>query len=126
MLSLLLLSMALSASAASAPTAVAPDGPLAVEQPPLVLLHHGMPQQLIEEQRAQSFDANDVRKVPADEEICFKIRAYVFSKGPDPKFVRQTTCGPLPATTKRIDGSKPKLVPLDASGDGATGSSSPR
>jgi hypothetical protein len=123
MFNLLLLSLALSAPSAAVQAGVSPDAPLTVEQPPSVLLHHGMPLQLIEEQPAKAYE---VRTVPSGEDICFKIRAYVFSKGPDPKLLRETTCGPLPATTKRIDGSKPRLVPLDANGDGTMGTLSRR
>jgi hypothetical protein len=114
MLSLLLLSMALSAPATAARKAVVPGNSLVVEPPPLVLMHAGLPQQLIEElQWARSHPQSVEVKGQFDERICYKIRAYVFSNEPAPKLMRETTCGPLPVTTRQIDGATPKLVPLD-------------
>jgi hypothetical protein len=43
-----------------------------------------------------------------------KMRAYVFSTGPVPKLLRETTCGPKRGEVKSIGGAKPKLVPIDA------------
>lgn len=110
MVSLLLLAMALSAPLSTAQTAVVPDEPLVVERAPLVFMHHGVPQQMIEEQQTQSFDAMEIRP---DTDICYKIRAYVFSKGPVPELLRETTCGPKRAAAKSVEGVRPRLVPRD-------------
>ena len=111
MVSLLVLSLVLSAPTAAAQTAVVRDDSLVVEPPPLVLIHAGIPQQMIEEQQAQSFDAMEIHP---ESDICYKIRAYVFSTGAVPKLLRETTCGPKRATAKSVEGAKPKLVPVDA------------
>ncbi len=123
MVSLLLLSMALSASASSAGLATAPGDTLGVEPPPLAAMHAGLPQQMIEELQIRTSDPMEVRP---DTAVCYKIRAYIFSEGSNPKLVRETTCGPSPAATKKIEGSQPKLVPPDASGDKSEGPLSPR
>src|SRR5215472_10441488 len=45
-------------------------------------------------------------------DICYKIRAYIFTKGRNPQFLRETTCGPKAPGTKKLDG-KPGFMPLD-------------
>lgn len=111
MFSLLVLSTMLAASSAAAQSATVPGDLHAVEPPPLVLAHHGLPEQMIEEQQATRFDAMEIQP---EGDICFKIRAYVFSAGPVPKLLRETTCGPKRGEVKSIGGAKPKLVPIDA------------
>jgi hypothetical protein len=68
-------------------------------------------------QQAESFDPIFIQP---DSEICYKIRAYIFSTGSNPKLLRETTCGPKRPSSKKIDG-KPEFVPLDmkAKPDGA-------
>lgn len=115
MLSLLLLSMALSTPTAAAQTAVAPDNSFVVEPAPLVPMHAGLPQDLMKNykwSRSRPQSAEEIAD-QSDERICFKIRVYVFSNEPAPKLIRETTCGPLPVSKRQIDGTTPKLIPLD-------------
>ena len=110
MIRLLMFSLVLSAPIV-AQAATVPDAPLAVEPPSLALMHHGMPQQMFEEQQAsRQFDAIQIHP---ESDICFKIRAYIFSQGSHPKLLRETTCGPKAPAAKQIDGFQPLLVPLD-------------
>ena len=113
MFSLLLLSTMLAAPFAATQPATATGDLLAVEPTPLVMMRHGLPDQMIEEQQQQPtrFDAMEIYP---EGDICFKIRAYVFSTGPVPKLLRETTCGPKHGELKSIGGAKPKLVPVDA------------
>ena len=39
--------------------------------------------------------------------ICYKIRAYVFSQDTNPRFLRETTCGPKVSQTRNTNGYKP-------------------
>lgn len=110
MFSLLALSLVLSTPSAAAQAAVDPGDPLTVPYPPLVLLRPGVPV-IVDEQQSQLFDPMDIHPEPA---ICYKIRAYIFSPGPIPKLLRETTCGPKRAATKSVEGVKPKLVPIEA------------
>jgi len=109
MFSLLLLSLVLSApSAAAQITAVLSDSTVAEPTAPLPF---GPETPLAgEEQQAQAFDAMEIHP---DSDICYKIRAYIFSTGPVPKLLRETTCGPKRGSLKSIEGAKPKLVPID-------------
>jgi hypothetical protein len=66
---------------------------------------------IVEEPQSESFDAMAIHP---DADICYKIRAYIFSTGPMPKFLRETTCGPKHGELTRLEGEKPKLVPIDA------------
>ena len=109
MFSLLLLSMVLSAPSAAAQTAVAASYPLVAQTEPLFLVGPEAPQIVVNES-VQSFDRMAIQP---DSDICYKIRAYIFSTGPVPKLLRETTCGPKRATTKSVDGANPKLVPID-------------
>ena len=46
--------------------------------------------------------------------ICYKIRTYVFELNDDraPKFLRETTCGPATAKSRNVEGQQaPKLLP---------------
>lgn len=112
MYSLLLLSTMLAATSGAAQSASTPGDIFAVEPPALVLAHHEAPEQTIGEHQQQPtrFDAMEIYP---EGDICFKIRAYVFSAGPVPKLLRETTCGPKRGEVKSIGGAKPKLVPID-------------
>ena len=123
MISLLLLSVLLSTPSAAAQAAVVAGDSLAVEPPSLGLMHHGWPQEMLEEQQHSTFDPMEIRP---EIDICYKIRAYIFSTGPVPKLLRETTCGPKRPTAKSVGGTKPKLVPAEASGDATAGAVSPR
>jgi hypothetical protein len=112
MVSLLLLSMALSTPTTAAQPGVVPGDPLVVESPPIVLVQPELPA-IVEEPQSESFDAMAIHPEMA---ICYKIRAYIFSKGSNPKLLRETTCGPSRAATKRTDGEELQLVPLDVKG----------
>lgn len=116
MVSLLLLSIALSTPTAAAQLAVLPGDPFVVESPPLVLVQPELPL-IVGEAQSESFDAMEIHP---DTDICYKIRAYIFSKGSNPRLLRETTCGPSRAATKRTDGEKLPLVPLDVK-DSPTG-----
>ncbi|HEY4901318.1 MAG TPA: hypothetical protein VIH91_10925 [Terriglobales bacterium] len=122
MISLLLLSLVLSAPSAAAQTAAAANNPLADEPRQLVVIRPEM-SLIVEGPQAESFDAMEIHPVG---DTCFKIRAYIFSTGPLPKLQRETTCGPKRGELKSVEGAKPKLLPLDASGENATGTDSPR
>jgi hypothetical protein len=113
MFSLLLLSTMLAAPSAAAQPDTTPSDLFAVEPRPLVAVRHGLPEQMIEEQQ-QHPTRFDAMEIYPQGDICFKIRAYVFSTGPVPKLLRETTCGPKRGEVKSIGGAKPKLVPVDA------------
>jgi len=59
--------------------------------------------------RQQAFDAGN------DDDICYKIRAYIFKRDDDhaPEFVRSTTCGPRKPHAKDATWPKAKLVPAN-------------
>lgn len=48
-------------------------------------------------------------------DICYKIRAYIFKRDDDhaPEMVRSTTCGPRTPHQKNITGAPAKLVPAN-------------
>jgi len=122
MFSLLVLSLVLSAPSSAAQAAVASGDSLAPESALQLLVRPGVP--LTDGgPQATSFDAMEIQP---DGDTCFKIRAYVFSTGRVPKLLRETTCGPKRGALKSIDGAKPKLMLLDATGDTATGEFLPR
>jgi hypothetical protein len=110
MTSFLLLSLVLSAPAATAQARVAPNSPIVAESAPQIFVVPES-QPIVEDEGASSFDAMEIHP---DGDICFKIRAYVFSTGPVPKLQRETTCGPKRGVLKSIDRAKPKLEPIDA------------
>ena len=58
---------------------------------------------------------NDIALAGANEEICYKIRAYIFRRDDDhaPQFVRSTTCGPGQPRAKDAVWPKARLVPAD-------------
>jgi hypothetical protein len=116
MVSLLLLSLVLSTPATAAQAGV-PSNPLAV-QPPSTDDFRPEMRLLVEEPQAESFDAMAIHP---DSDICYKIRTYIFSTGPNPKLLRETTCGPTLSELKKLEGEKPKLVPLNVE-DAPTGS----
>jgi hypothetical protein len=111
MFSLLLLSAVLSASPAAAQVAVVSGDPLVAESTLQILTSSETPL-MAQEPQGRSFDAMEIHP---DSDICFKIRAYIFSTGPVPKLLRETTCGPKRPTAKSVEGTQPKFVPIDAS-----------
>jgi hypothetical protein len=110
MISLLTLSLALSAPVAAMQTAPVATDPVGAQSSPLVQVQQALPR-LVTEEPEQPFDPIDVRP---DSDICYKIRAYIFSKGSNPKLLRETTCGPTRPTARQLEGIHPKFVPLDA------------
>jgi hypothetical protein len=109
MISLLVLSLALSAPAEAEQMAAAPSDSIVAAAASPFLAGPETPA-LVEEPQAGSFDAMEIHP---DTDICYKIRAYIFSTGPVPKLLRETTCGPKRATAKSVEGAKPKLVPIE-------------
>jgi hypothetical protein len=103
MVSLLVVSLVLSTTA-SIPTQVpaAPADPLLVASQPFVLIQPNGP--------VQPFDNMEIHPDP---EVCYKIRAYWFTKGQNPRFLRETTCGPTRTNAKQMREAKPGLMPLD-------------
>jgi len=57
---------------------------------------------------------DDSAVLPSDD-ICYKIRAYIFKRDDDhaPEFVRSTTCGPRRPHQKNVEWPKAKLVPAN-------------
>ena len=57
---------------------------------------------------------DDAAVLPPND-ICYKIRAYIFKRDDDhaPELVRSTTCGPRIPHTKNITWPKAKLVPAN-------------
>src|SRR5215469_5329321 len=104
MVGLLILSLALSAPASASQTGAVANGRDLSQS---VSLGQDSPMVV---QQAESFDPIAIQP---DSEICYKIRAYIFSTGSNPKLLRETTCGPKRPSTKKIEGAQPKLVPLD-------------
>ncbi len=107
--SLLLLSMVMVAPASQTP-AIQPHGP---DQSADFLSQSGaLP--------AQSFELSPLAPMPdsavtPSDDICYKIRAYIFKRDDDhaPEFVRSTTCGPRKPHTKSIDEPTFRLVPAN-------------
>ena len=110
MLSLLALSLALSTPAAVAAQAqVTAANPLVAPPQSFVLVQPNGPMLIEEEDAARPFDNMEIHP---DKDVCYKIRAYIFTKGQNPRFLRETTCGPLTPSAKRLDGTKPGFMPL--------------
>ncbi len=109
MVSLVLLSLVLSTPSAAS-TAVASGDPLLAESTPQIVVNADDPGAVVEPQ-SKVFDAIEVHP---NTDVCYKIRAYIFSSSPTPKLLRETTCGPKRPTTRNVGGAKPKLVPIDA------------
>ena len=104
----LLLSMFLSVSADGAAQPVEPSAMVATAENLPVPLNGG----------AQSFEltpgaTRDDNAVSTPVDVCYKIRAYIFSSSPTPRLLRETTCGPKRPTARNVEGAKPKLVPID-------------
>jgi hypothetical protein len=105
MVSLLLLSLALSAPVAATQIAAVANDAVVTQWSAATPV-----EQIVREDPAQSFDPIVIQP---DSEICYKIRAYIFSKGSNPRLIRETTCGPNRPTARQLEGTQPKLVPLD-------------
>ena len=101
MLSLLALSLVLSAPAAATQPAITQAGPMVVATPELAA------------QPGEPMPPADAIEIHPSSDVCYKIRAYIFSAGRNPKFLRETTCGPKAPASKEIEGTKPRLMPLD-------------
>jgi hypothetical protein len=100
MLGLLVLSLTLSTSAsASAEAQVIPADPSLGAEQPFVLVHPDGPM--------QKFDSMEIQP---EGDVCYKIRAYVFTKDANPKFLRETTCGPKATLTRKKVGYRPLTV----------------
>ena len=108
MVSLLVLSLALSESAAATQHATVANDPVLAQSPPSVHGQQGLPRLVLEEP-AEPFDPIVIQP---DSDICYKIRAYIFSRGSNPRLLRETTCGPIRPTARQLEGAEPKLVPL--------------
>ena len=108
MFSLLVLSLALSAPSAAVQESTAANDPPLPSSQPFVLIQPDMPTK-IEPETQPHFDAMEIHP---DSDICYKIRAFIFSQGSHPRLQRETTCGPKAPTSKNVEGAKPKLVPL--------------
>jgi hypothetical protein len=65
---------------------------------------------------ASSFDKMELHPASG---ICYKIRAYVFSQDANPKFLRETTCGPNVSQTRKTNGYKPIVVMPEKTSDSA-------
>ena len=65
-------------------------------------------------QLSPSKPTSDRAQTPSDD-VCYKIRAYIFKRDDDhaPEFVRSTTCGPARPQTKDAVWPKPRVVPAD-------------
>jgi len=109
MVSLLVLSLALSPPAAATQNATVANDPILAQSPPSLHVQQELPRLVLEEP-AEPFDPIVIQP---DSDICYKIRAYIFSKGSNPKLLRETTCGPSRATARQLDGAQPRFVPLD-------------
>jgi hypothetical protein len=108
----LLLSLVLSAPADRAAQPAQPAEPSA-----MVATAENL-QSLNESGEPQSFELtpadtpDDIALAPSDD-VCYKIRAYIFKRDDDhaPELVGSTTCGPRKAQAKDAAWTKAKLVP---------------
>jgi hypothetical protein len=107
MVSLLALALALSAPVAATQTAAVASNSVAA-QSSSVPVEQDLSSVAVDEPE-QPFDPIDIQP---DSDICYKIRAYIFSKGSNPRLIRETTCGPTAPSARKIDG-KPGFMPLD-------------
>ena len=112
MLSLLMLSLSLS-TVAAAEVSAAPNQPLGVPSKPFVLVQPNGPMIIEDEEVVRPFDNVEIHP---DRDTCYRIRAYLFTKGRNPQFLRETTCGPNPPTAKKMHGTKPGFIPLELRG----------
>lgn len=110
MFSLLVVSLTLStAGSLPAEAPVAPQNPLLVPSQPFVLVQPKGPI-VFEVGPVRPFDDMEIHP---DSDVCYKIRAFLFTKGQNPRFLRETTCGPTQANAKQMNGAKPGLRPLE-------------
>ena len=116
MVSLLVLSLALSGPVAATQDGVVASNPAVTQSSPSPQVEQQSPLIKVGEP-AQAFDPIVVQP---DSDICYKIRAYIFSKGSNPRLLRETTCGPTRPTARQLEGMQPKFVPLDVK-DKSTG-----
>ena len=109
MFSLLVLSLALSASASAAQALVSPTNPPAASSQPFAQALPNGPL-IIEQGPARPFDDMEIHPDP---DTCYRIRFFQFSKGKNPKFLREMTCGPNAPKAEKTDESKPGFMPLE-------------
>jgi hypothetical protein len=103
MFSLLVVSLALSTAASvSAQAPVASAEPLLAPSQPFVLIQPNEPM--------QEFDNLEIHP---ESDVCYKIRAFLFTKGQNPRYLRETTCPPTRASAKQANRTKPGLMPLE-------------
>ena len=59
--------------------------------------------------------SSDKNSVTPSDDVCYKIRAYIFRRDDDhaPQFVRSTTCGPRKPHTKDAAWPKARVVPAN-------------
>jgi|SRR4051794_10195104 hypothetical protein len=66
-------------------------------------------------ENVQNFQLNqpESAEIGADDDVCYKIRAYIFKRDDDhaPQFVGSTTCGPRKPHTRDAKWPDAKLVP---------------
>jgi hypothetical protein len=108
MLSLLLLSAALATASPSVQATALSNDPLLNGS-----LGNGLIQPDLHNSGKNQSEQFDSMEFHPNADVCYKIRAYIFTKGPSPKFLRETTCGPKAPAARETDGFKPRLVPLD-------------
>jgi hypothetical protein len=106
MISLLVLSLALSAPATATQNVAVANDSVVTQSSSSVQLLQGSPRTALGE-TTQSFDPLAIQP---DSDVCYKIRAYIFSTGSHPRQIRETTCGPRRPSAKKID--KPEFLPL--------------
>lgn len=109
MLSLLMLSLSLS-TAAAAQGSAAPSHPVAIPSQPFILVQPSGPMIIEDEEVVRPFDDMEIHP---DKDTCYRIRAYLFTKGRNPQFLRETTCGPNLPTARKMKGTKPGFMPLE-------------
>ena len=69
----------------------------------------------IDSRNVTSFQFTPPAPLAGSEDICYRIRAYMFRRDDDhaPEYVGSTTCGPRNAHTKKVQWPKAKLVPAN-------------
>jgi hypothetical protein len=107
MVSLLALALALSAPVGATQTAAVASGPAGTQSSSVPV-----EQDLFRGTADEAEEPFDSIVVQPDSDICYKIRAYIFSKSSNPRLIRETTCGPTAPSARKIDG-KPGFMPLD-------------
>jgi len=109
MFSLLILSLVLSEPASAAQAPVAATNPPVVQSHPFALVQPNPPL-LLEPGPARPFDDMEIHP---DSDICYRIRFFQFSKGKNPEFLRELTCGPKAHSAEKMRGGEPGLMPLE-------------